>query len=62
MNALVTNMCVFIKMAYRSINITARVLNHISLERASHRHSDKYIIKVTFYVNIITYWSVSFLI
>ena len=28
------------KMAWHSIN-TARVLNHISLERAGHRHSDK---------------------
>ena len=32
--------CIY-KMGWRSINAIARVLNHISLERAGHQHSDK---------------------
>ena len=34
------NVCIY-KMAWRNINTIGRVLNHISLKRAGHRHSDK---------------------
>ena len=35
-----THLCMY-KMDWRSVNTIARVLNHISLERAGHQHSDK---------------------
>ena len=34
------HVCIY-KMAWGSVNIIARVLNHISLERAGHQYSDK---------------------
>ena len=34
------NVCIY-KMAWHSVNTVPRVLNHISLERAVHQHSDK---------------------
>ena len=34
------NVCIY-KMAWHSFNIIARVLNHISLEKTGHQHSDK---------------------